>query len=374
MRLQAARNGSVYATAGRYVLKCVDGGRFNQLGQLPLPNTRRDRLVYRMLTSGQWQSVIDRFIGRVATVNLWPLSAVNLLASVGRQLFISDDAGKSWQRIHRLPDSSGPMGVLPSAIEHHDGVTYLGEYPLSDAATPHVLVSNDYGRSWSEHISIPNVRHIHSIQRDPYTGDIWVTTGDRDSESKIGRLTDDALEAVGGGNQMWRTVELAFTSTAILWGMDCAYTVNNRIFKLQRREITTDNPSPATVGRTPGSVYYGESITVGDEELVVFSTAMETGQDSTGPANQADSSPPGVVVATSSASGFTDWHQLLSYNRRRVLADSLPRILPRANGYVFLAADQEQGLFVNPFNTSADDGVVHQYLPERIASVVNNDT
>jgi hypothetical protein len=263
------------------------------------------------------------------------------------------------------------MGVLPSAVGHHDGVTYLGEYPLSQNSTPYVLVSNDYGRSWSRFASLPNVRHIHSVQWDPYSGDFWITTGDKDSESQIGRLTDGAFEPVGGGSQTWRAVELAFTPNAILWGMDCAYLEDKRILKLQREEIHNDNPSPVTVGQVPGSVYYSATLTLNDDQWIAFSTAMEVGRDSTGPTTQAAPTTNGIVIAASESSGFTDWIQLASFQRRRVLTDHLPGNFPRANGYVFLAADPERGLLVNPYNTSFDDVVIRQYSPEQIVSLSN---
>jgi hypothetical protein len=369
MRLQAVRDGTVYASDGRDVLVRDPGGQFERVGRLPLPDTGRDRLVYRVLTSKRWRPVVHRLVGAVSTVNVWPLSTTDLLATVGRRLFVSGDRGRSWEPSRRLPPSSGPMGVLPSAVEHHDGTTYLGEYPLRDGATPRVLVSRDRGRSWATHAALPDVRHVHAVQRDPCSGDVWVTTGDADAESRIGRLRSGALEAVGGGSQAWRAVELAFTPSALLWGMDCAYADENRIFKLPREEFDAPDPTPEAVGRVPGSVYYGASLPADGDQWVAFSTAMEAGRDSTGPATQEVPHGRGVVVAASSSSGYADWHELAVFRRRRVLADRLPGGLPRANGYVFLGADPGRGLFVNPYNTATDGGTIRQFAPERFAQI-----
>jgi len=139
------------------------------------------------------------------------------------------------------------------------------------------------------------------------------------------------------------------------------------ILKLLRGEFDARDPTPTSVGRVPGSVYYSASLTTDGDRWVAFSTAIEAGRDSTGPATQAAPNERGVVVTASSASGYTDWHELASFRRRRVLTDRLPGGLPRANGYVFLDANPSRGLFVNPYNTASDDGTIRQFTPERVA-------
>lgn len=369
MRLQALHDGSVYATDGRSVLSGDSSRQLATVGQLPLPPEGWDRFVYRALTSVRLRPVTDALVGAVSTVNVWPLTAADLLGTVGRQLVVSSDGGRNWEPSRRLPDSSGPMGVLPSAVTHRDGVTYLGEYPLDSDVTPRILASEDYGRSWSKLRSLPDVRHVHAIQQDSYTGDLWVTTGDTDSESRIGRLRDGTFEVVGGGSQRWRAVELAFTPSAILWGMDCVYADTNWIFKLPRDELGGQDPTPEPVHQVPSSVYYSTSLDVDGDRWVVFSTAMEAGRDSTGPETQrAPADSRGVVVAASSASGYRDWYELASFHRRRTLADRLPIDLPAANGYVFLAADPDHGLVINPFNTARDAGTIRSIPTAQFAS------
>lgn len=365
MRVQGGHDGQVFATDGLDLLRSDDGDRFERVGRLPAPGGDVDGLATRVLTSPRWRRVTDRVIGAVSTVNVWPLTATDLLATVGRRIFVSDDAGRHWEETRRLPPSSGPMGTLPSAVAHNDGTTYLGEYPLAPAQPPRVLASPDLGRTWETAVSLPSVRHVHAVQCDPYTDDVWVTTGDTDEASRIGRLRDGSLDVVGGGSQRWRAVELAFTASSVLWGMDCAYADRNMIFELPRSEIRTADPAIQPVHEAPGSVFYAATLTTGDETWVVFSTAMEAGRDSTGPAGQREAAARGVVVATSTAWGATDWVELASYRRRRCLGDRLPRLFPRANGYVFLAADPSLGLFVNPFNTTGDDGSIRRFRPDR---------
>lgn len=367
MKLQSISDGRVYVTRGRTVMAGTPDGEFDRVGRLPLPAAVRDRIRYFALTSPRFRSLSDRLVGRVTTVNLWAFSRSDLLATVGPQVFVSGDGGRRWEPTLRLPESSGMMGVLPSSVAHYEGTTYLGEYPLDSGADPRVRVSRNAGRTWKTVTALPEVRHVHAIQRDPYSGDWWVTTGDTDRESKIGRLRNGEFVPVGGGSQQWRAVELAFTPSWILWGMDCPYADSVHIFKLPRTEIGAADPTPVPVHQVADSVYYSASLSVGGERWVAFSTAMEAGHDTTGPTDQNKSAGNGAVLVSSSTSGYTEWHEIASFRRRPVLADRLPGWLPRAGGYVFLEAEPEMGLLFNPFNTASDDGTIRRLPVERFS-------
>lgn len=359
MRLQGVQDETVYATAGRRVLRRTGAGTFDRLGRLPAASGRLDQLGTRALSAPGLGRLAARLVGAVATVNVWPLSGTDLLGCVGRTLSVSADGGRRWEHTHQLPASSGPMGVLPPAVAQQDGLTYLGEYPLASGATPRVLRSGDLGRSWATELALPDVRHIHAVQCDPYGGDLWLTTGDTDAESRIGRVRDGSFVPVGGGSQRWRAVELAFTPDAILWGMDCSYADENHVLKLPRSELGTHSPAVRTVHTVPGSVYYAATPTIAGETWVVFSTAMEAGRDSTGPDDQTARSGRGVVVAASASTGYSKWHEIGAFQRRRCVADHLPASLPRANGYVFLGEDPAGGVLVNPFNTTLRHGDIY---------------
>lgn len=359
MRVQGIHDGTVYASDGRDVLVRGEGGRYDAVGRLPSP----EGLAQRALVSRRLRRLSTRVVGAVSTVNVWPLSATDLLATLGSRLLVSGDGGKRWTVSRRLPASSGPMGVLPPAVAHHEGTTYLGEYPLESGTTPRILASSDRGHSWRTAVSLPDVRHVHAVQRDPYTDDVWVTTGDTDAESRIGRLRDGEFAAVGGGSQEWRAVELAFTPSSVVWGMDCAYADVNRIFRLPRQQVGAADPAPQPIHAVEGSVYYAATLGVDGATWVVLSTAMEAGRDRTGPAGQRENARRGVVVAASSATGFTDWHELAAFERASCLADRLPGWLPRANGYVYLAADPDLGLLLNPYNTASGHGSIRRIPP-----------
>lgn len=78
------------------------------------------------------------------------------------------------------------------------------------------------GQWQSDHSILDAARHIHVVAVDPYTGDLWVGTGDTDNHTRILCSDDhgDSFQLVGMGNQLWRTVSIWFTERYVYWGMD----------------------------------------------------------------------------------------------------------------------------------------------------------
>lgn len=372
-RLVGVHDGTVYAVRGTDIVsgptrpnrRATTGEADRQparvdlsesVGRVPTPTT--PRLLCR-LTTGRAGAVTRLLVGDVSTTAVFRLSASTWLATAGPRLYRSTDAGENWDERLALPSSSGPMGVLPSAVCRADGRVYLGEYPLGDEV-PRIHVSTDDGRDWAVACRLPGARHVHAVQTDPFTGDVWVTTGDADAECAIGRLrhAGDAaeFERVGGGSQAWRAVELAFTPTAVLWGMDCGHARANTLYRLDRAALGADgDPTPVAVGATANSIYYAATVETGGDYWVVFATAVETGRDRTAPGRSTHGTGTARVVAASAATDYTDWHELLAFERRSRLADAVPR-LPTANAYVYLGTDANDALVVNPFNTATDNG------------------
>jgi hypothetical protein len=364
MKLQSVHDGRLYASIGRTILgrtipDMEEPGSFETVGRLPNPYAGIDGFRYSLVTAQPWKSLIGRVVGAYQTTNVWPITDETMLATAGRLLFVSFDGGTSWQTSRRLPSSSGLAGVLPTGVCVHDGDIYLGEYPLDNDATPRVLRSTDNGRTWTTVIELTDVRHVHSVQTDPYTGDLWITTGDTDIECRIGRLRDGRFDVVVSGDQRWRAVELVFTPSSIIWGMDCVYADRNHVFRLDRDEIDRTSTHPESVATVSNSVYFGTSFTVNGTLWVVLSTAVESGGDSTAPDKRStDTSRKAMVIVSAATSGFTDWYEIRNYRTRRRSIEYIDYggHLPSANAYVFLAADDDRGLFVNPYNTASDHG------------------
>jgi hypothetical protein len=382
MKLQAVRDGTVYATRDRTVYAGA-GTDFERRGRLPVPVDGRDGLRYRVRTTPPLRPAVTRLVGRFPAVNVWPTSEGTLVASADRWLFVSRDGGRRWAVTRRLHRSSGPMGVLPTAVCEHDGALYLGEYPLDVDARPRLLRSRDGGVTWEPVLVLSEVRHVHAVQSDPYGGDLWLTTGDRGDACRIGRVRDGDFQPVGGGDQRWRAVSLAFTPDSVVWGVDSVYTERNEIRSLPRAALAEPSPAPAVDGGSGpvariddsavetlhalgGSVYYGVTLETAGDRWVVFSTATEPGTDRTAPADRKEvHTGRARVVAAAASDGYETWHELAAYDRRRVPADRWPLRgrVPRANAYVFLASDPDAGVFVNPYNTARDDGRVVRFPP-----------
>lgn len=356
LKLGGVEYGRVYATRGLSAGTWDPNRGFSPTGSIPGSD-----LMARITD----QSILDRLLahvsGFITTTNLWPIGSQGLLATAGGELFLSSDGGRSWELVHHFPKSSGPMGVLPTAVSRHEGRVYLAEYPLGDEDA-RVLVSDD-GRQWSTYVRCPNVRHFHGLFHDPYSGALWGTTGDSDEECAIGRFEDDTFYPVGSGSQQWRAVELAFTPDSVLWGMDSSYAPGIQLLRLLREdiparpaELATNWPRPRVIGTIDAPVFYAKSIRSNDTTWVVLSTASPTGVDSTGPADATVRHPKVRVLAASERSGYKTWHELFAFDRTVPLGESVPPI-PTANAYAFLATVNNQ-LLVNPFNTTKNHGTI----------------
>ncbi len=159
--------------------------------------------------------------------------------------------------------------VLAQGWDSDDsGNVYLGEYNTDDQAAPHISIKiykgTENGEHWHAVYAFPprdstgyngGVRHVHAVQRDPYTGDIWIATGDGDAQSRIyyhtHRLEPDSdgvvrLNLVGTGSQETRTVSFAFTEHYIYWFMDAPYSPQ-KIFRIGRRS-SYPTMTPMTTG------------------------------------------------------------------------------------------------------------------------------
>jgi len=193
-------------------------------------------------------------------VEVVPLGGQRLLAFAGGDVYRLDLGSGHQQRVHTLR-YFGPgrgRGVMPHGVcRTPDGSVYYGEYATGDlgpGATIRIYRSPDGGAHWSIAHQFPpgSVRHVHSLQWDPYGRALWVTTGDRDAESRIGYSRDGARSFtwIGQGSQRFRAVDLVFLPDRVLWGMDPAPAVPSHVVSWMRasgqlRISPQTLPSPA---------------------------------------------------------------------------------------------------------------------------------
>ena len=115
------------------------------------------------------------------------------------------------------------------------------------------------------------IRHIHGVHYDSYRDLVWVTTGDRDDESKIGYFHADdntTFTKIGIGSQDWRAVSLLIDEQYIYWGMDSP-SVQCYIY---RYDMESNEKEKITY--IDGPAYYTKKL---DDGSLILTTTVEGG-------------------------------------------------------------------------------------------------
>lgn len=146
---------------------------------------------------------------------------------------------------------------------------FIGEYFLNNKRNNAINLykSSDDGLNWEIIESFTNIRHIHSVQFDPFTDFIWLCTGDHDDESRISFSQDygETWEVIGSGDEMYRTVSLIFDKDKIYWGSDSP-TRNNYIYSYNRKNGNIEKLSPVD-----GPIHYSAKF----NQYKLFATVVE---------------------------------------------------------------------------------------------------
>lgn len=146
--------------------------------------------------------------------------------------------------------------LYPAFDYYYDGTdvyVFTGEYTLPGTTRHKVTrgkIEPDGTETWTtalefyskdeyaaDNNNIPVCRHIHVVTVDPYTGNIYVGTGDWDHECHF-MLSEDLGETwrvLGSGNQNWRTLSVWFTANYIYWNMDTS--APQSIWRLARTNL-----------------------------------------------------------------------------------------------------------------------------------------
>jgi len=357
-------DGDIFTVDGVRSCSISGDGRSKPGGRFAPPEALPERLKFHLFNRDFGRSILRYTTGTVHSSNIWAFSGNLALANVGRRVFISSDDGRSWEFVLRLPDTSPPKGVLPSAVTESEGNLYLCTYPLkTDPAR--IYVSDDGGSNWKVLLERTDFRHFHGVYSDEYSDMLLANTGDRDSESAIGTVDGDGFTAIGRGSQTWRAVGIAMTPRYLIWGKDATYAQRKEIFRLHRDQIDDPNPTPTVIDETESILFYLKTETFGGETWVIGSTSPETGIDSTAPPdkqrNTCDNK--ARIIASPASSQFEDWYEIYSVERRRALGEYIDRI-PTADAHIFIDADPELGVIANPCNTTSNDGDILRIPPD----------
>lgn len=247
--LQHDDGNTVWATRGFTVYRSRDGSEFERVFFV------RPRL--GSAWGGYLASLRSRF-GYLELVELLPLSDERFVVFAGGDVHVVDLTAKVAERTHRLRyfGRGKGRGLMAFGLTGApDGAIYFGEYTTEPGEHPIAIwKSADEGRTWRQAFEFPSgtVRHIHTVQCDPYGGAIWVGTGDRNEQCYVGVSHDGAasFEWVAQGTQECRTCGFAFFPDVVLWGMDTGRKPN-RLIRLQR-ESSRIGPQ----AELPGATFY----------------------------------------------------------------------------------------------------------------------
>jgi len=189
------------------------------------------------------------------------------------------------------------QGSQPIHIASIGDTVYYGQY-LRDPNKPPIklLCSSPPYSSWTPVKIFDDIRHIHGVFRDPYTGSIWVTTGDDDKESKILQFSEENFEVQFSleGSQTYRTVTLLFDEEYIYYGTDTPRE-KNFIYRFRRGSSQLEK-----LTETGGSVFFGTKV----KNHLFFSTAWEPSE-----VNKEDK-----VELWSSKNG-REWHNSITFQK-----------------------------------------------------------
>ncbi|MDP6701154.1 MAG: hypothetical protein QGH25_16010 [Candidatus Latescibacteria bacterium] len=236
--------GSLYSACSNALYRWDDLRQPVRVASLPIPWSRRlparIRLLERLLRLGFSHLAIAESGARLAIAN--------------RVLYFAATTDAPFQPLGSLPaPARRPMrfGVETAGEDRF----YIAEYFSNPLRGPVRIWTKQGNAPIEPAYTFPHgsIRHIHLAQKDPFTEQLWIATGDYGPECRIA-WTDDgfnSLHAIGGGDQSWRATHLVFTRDAVLWGMDSPWE-RASIVRWDRasgqREFIASAPAPVLHG------------------------------------------------------------------------------------------------------------------------------
>lgn len=171
-----------------------------------------------------------------------------------------------FEKCCNIEKGSRPMNLCQS----DDGTIYWGEYFNNHTKAPvSIFQSKDQGDTWTIAYTFQQgeIEHIHGIYNDPYTGRLWVATGD-DNEACFFGYTEDGFKTLikqYEGTQQYRVCVPLFTKDEIFFATDSQYEQN------YIRSINRDTGQVTNIQPIQGSGIYA----VQNGKLMMVSTTVE---------------------------------------------------------------------------------------------------
>ncbi|GJL80474.1 MAG: hypothetical protein DHS20C01_01080 [marine bacterium B5-7] len=218
----------------------------------------RGNKLYRVLESNGSIEPVHTFADRINAIHV---ASSGLYVATDKdhknpgtpcRLYKSTDGGASFTVVWENTNSSLLWWSITS---DQFGNIYIGEYgPKSPGMSKTVWKSTNGGGSWDPVFTAPDREglHIHRVAVDPYTNDVWVTTGDGKENRGIYRSKDSG--------KSWNRIldsqatSIAFTPEFVYLGED--HVKNGRVSRYDRNNGHYDEIFNASdYGNYGGSIY-----------------------------------------------------------------------------------------------------------------------
>ncbi len=219
--------------------------------------------------------VIRKFTLRSECVEMTVNEEGKITAIASGLIWFSAGIGGDFQEIMKLDHFGIKIGrgvMSTGLLQTNTNEFFFGEYFNNPERTNvKIFGFNNISKSWviSYKFNPGQIRHIHALQRDPYTGRLWVCVGDEESEPMIGWSDDNyrSINPIGYGSQIWRTCQLVFTEEAIFWGTDSGSEDLAGIYRWDKKSMTLE-----LVYKTEGAVFFASRLS---NDTIVMSTDRE---------------------------------------------------------------------------------------------------
>ena len=260
-------NGNLWATRG-FIIYCLKKGgkEFVRVARVPSGSFTFWFNNYR---------VIRKFTLRSECVEMTVNEEGKITAFASGLIWFSAGLGGKFQKIKKLDHFGMKIGrgiMSTGLLQANKNEFFFGEYFNNPERTNiKIFGFNNISKSWvtSYEFNPGQIRHVHALQRDPYTDRLWVCVGDEDSEPMIGWSDDNyrSINPIGHGSQIWRTCQLVFTEDAVLWGTDTGSEDLAGIYRWDKKSSELKK-----VYDTQGAVFFSVRLANG---TIVMSTDRE---------------------------------------------------------------------------------------------------
>lgn len=170
---------------------------------------------------------LPRRLFRTEITHLYHFQNDTWMCIAKKGMFRYNKETRLFEKCCSIERGSRPMNLCQS----EDGTIYYGEYFYNPQRTPvRIFFSKDNGNSWQVAYTFGEgeINHIHGIFNDPFTGRLWVATGD-DDEACIFGYTEDGFRTLVkeyAGSQQYRVCVPLFTKDEIIFATDSQYEQN----------------------------------------------------------------------------------------------------------------------------------------------------